>query len=117
MIAQPDVQPSGCIVDEMVRATETAHRDRLNTLVERHNVGELDTSIHIVSGEPSEVLLRVANHLDMGLIVLDPADRTGLRGLITSSTAESILRSVRCSVSTVEPEGFTTPVEPRRESP
>jgi nucleotide-binding universal stress UspA family protein len=116
VIAQPDVQPSGCIVDEMVRATETAHRDRLNTLVEGHNVGELDTSIHIVSGEPSG-LLRLANHLDMGLIVLDTADRTGLRDLITSSTAESILRSVRCSVSTVEPEGFTTPIEPRRESP
>jgi nucleotide-binding universal stress UspA family protein len=38
--------------------------------------------------------------------------RTGIRGLIIGNTAETILRSVRCSVLAVKPEGFVTPVTP-----
>jgi hypothetical protein len=32
------------------------------------------------------------------------------------NTAETILRSVRCSVLAVKPEGFVTPVKPQRRS-
>ena len=36
--------------------------------------------------------------------------RTGIAGLIIGNTAETILRSVRCSVLAVKPEGFVSPV-------
>ena len=107
----------GRIVDVMVRDTEAVHRDQLNVLAERHHLGELGASIHMVSGEPGVVLPRLAEHLDIGLIVMGTVGRTGLKGLIMGNTAETILRSVRCSVLAVKPAGFVTPVKSRRRSP
>ncbi|MCP3973134.1 MAG: universal stress protein [bacterium] len=113
----PYVGLPGEIVDVMVGDTEVVHRDQLNALAERHHLGELDASVHMVSGEPGVVLPRLAEHLDAGLIVMGTVGRTGLRGLIMGNTAETILRSVRCSVLAVKPEGFATPVKPRHRSP
>ena len=36
--------------------------------------------------------------------------RTGIPGLFIGNTAETVLRQVHCSVLTVKPEGFETPV-------
>jgi len=36
--------------------------------------------------------------------------RTGLSGFIIGNTAEKVLSEVNCSVLTVKPEGFVTPV-------
>ncbi len=36
--------------------------------------------------------------------------RTGVAGLLIGNTAERILRQVDCSVLTVKPDGFITPV-------
>jgi nucleotide-binding universal stress UspA family protein len=112
--ASPYVELSGAIVDVMVRETESAHHDQLNALAQRHGVGELGGSIHMVSGEPGVVLPRLAERLDIGLIVMGTVGRTGLRGLIMGNTAETILRPVRCSVLAVKPEGFVTPVKESR---
>jgi nucleotide-binding universal stress UspA family protein len=113
----PYVELPGDIVDVMVRETETTHRDQLNVLAERHNICELGGEIHMVSGEPGVVLPRLADRLDIGLIVMGTVGRTGLKGLIVGNTAETILRAVRCSVLAVKPEGFVTPVKPHRRSP
>jgi nucleotide-binding universal stress UspA family protein len=104
----------GSMVDVMVHETEIARRRELETLTSRHTT-ESDCSIHLVSGEPGDALPRLADQLDIGLIVMGTVGRTGLRGLIMGNTAETILRSVRCSVLAVKPEGFITPVkQPKR---
>ena len=67
------------------------------------------------SGEAGEVLPRLAEGLDAGLIVMGTVARTGISGLIIGNTAETILQSVHCSVLAVKPEGFVTPVKPAKE--
>lgn len=99
----------------MVRDTEAVRREQLDVLATRH-VTTSERSIHMVAGAPGEVLPRLADRLDIGLIVMGTVGRTGLRGLIMGNTAETILRSVRCSVLAVKPEGFVTPVKPQRRS-
>jgi nucleotide-binding universal stress UspA family protein len=101
------------VVDVMVRDTEAARLDQLDQLALRH-VPRSERAIHMVSGAPSVVLPRLVNQFDIGLIVMGTVGRTGLRGLIMGNTAETILRSVRCSVLAVKPEGFVTPVKPQR---
>ena len=104
----------GSMVDVMVHETEIARRRELEALASQHTT-ESDCSIHLVSGEPGDALPRLADQLDIGLIVMGTVGRTGLRGLIMGNTAETILRSVRCSVLAVKPEGFVTPVkQPKR---
>jgi nucleotide-binding universal stress UspA family protein len=108
--SSPYVGLPGSLVDVMVRETEATRLDQVDEMARRH-VPESERSIHMISGEPGTVLPRLADRLDIGVIVMGTVGRTGLRGLIMGNTAETILRSVRCSVLAVKPEGFTTPVK------
>ena len=113
--SSPYVGLPGPMVDVMVRTTEATRLQQLDVLASRH-AAESERSIHLVPGPAGEVLPRLADRLDIGLIVMGTVGRTGLRGLIMGNTAETILRSVRCSVLAVKPEGFVTPVKPQRRS-
>ncbi len=113
--SSPYVGLPGEMVDVMVRDTEAIRLGQLDVLAIRH-VTEPERSIHMVAGAPGVVLPRLADRLDVDLVVMGTVGRTGLRGLIMGNTAETILRSVRCSVLAVKPEGFVTPVKPARRS-
>ncbi len=111
--ADPHVGLPWDMVDVMVRDTEAIRIGQLDVLAIRHAT-ESERSIHMVAGAPGSVLPRLADRLDIDLIVMGTVGRTGLRGLIMGNTAETILRSVRCSVLAVKPDGFTTPVKPMK---
>ncbi|MEA3501169.1 MAG: universal stress protein [Actinomycetota bacterium] len=113
--SSPYVGLPGAMVDVMVRDTEAIRLGQLDVLAIRH-VTESERSIHMVAGAPGVVLPRLADRLDVDLIVMGTVGRTGLSGLIMGNTAETILRSVRCSVLAVKPEGFITPVNSERRS-
>ncbi len=113
--SSPYVGLPGEMVDVMVRDTEATRLGELEILAIRH-VTESERSIHMVAGAPGVVLPRLADHFDVDLVVMGTVGRTGLRGLIMGNTAETILRSVRCSVLAVKPEGFITPLKPARNS-
>jgi nucleotide-binding universal stress UspA family protein len=113
--SSPYVGLPGSMVDVMVRDTEAERLVQLDKLAMRH-VTETERSIHLVAGEPDVALPRLADQLDIGIIVMGTVGRTGLRGLIMGNTAETILRSVRCSVMAVKPEGFVTPVRAKKRS-
>lgn len=112
--SSPYVELPGPMVDAMVRDTKAMRLEQLNALAIRH-VTESERSIHMVAGTPGAALPRLADRLDIDLIVMGTVGRTGLMGLVMGNTAETILRSVRCSVLAVKPEGFITPVRPQRQ--
>ena len=112
--ASPYVGLPGELVDVMVGSAEATHREHIDVLLEQYRVAELGGSVHLVAGDAGKVLPRLAESLDIGLIVMGTVARTGLSGLIMGNTAETILRSVRCSVLAVKPTGFTTPIKPAR---
>jgi len=102
----PYVGLPGERVDVMVETAETSRREQLDLLTEKHQVADLRGAVHMVAGEAGKVLPRLAERLDIGLIVMGTVARTGLSGLIMGNTAETILGSVRCSVLAVKPQGF-----------
>ena len=95
----------------MVGSVEATHREHIDALMEKYRVTDSGGSVHLVAGDAGKVLPRLAESLDIGLIVMGTVARTGLSGLIMGNTAETILRSVRCSVLAVKPAGFVTPVK------
>jgi len=107
----PYLKLPGIDVDALVQAEEATHREHLEALAMRHRVNEMGGSVHLVSGDPRDALPRLARLLDIGLIVMGTVARTGVSGLLMGNTAETILRSVDCSVLAVKPEGFVTPVK------
>jgi nucleotide-binding universal stress UspA family protein len=65
---------------------------------------------HLKRGEPAEVITRLATELETDLLVMGTVCRTGLAGLLIGNTAEEVLGAVDCSVLTIKPEGFVSPV-------
>ena len=104
----------GEIVDIMVREAERIRLGEVEELSNRY-VSESGRSVHMVEGAPGVALPPLVERLDVDLVVMGTVGRTGLKGLIMGNTAETILRSVRCSVLAVKPEGFVTPVRIQRQ--
>lgn len=101
--------------DAYVRETEAAHGRALNTLLAsarklRPGV-TAEITPRLVRGPARSVLADQARALDADLLVMGTVARTGLRGIIIGNTAEDILNSVECSVLTVKPKGFVTPID------
>ena len=106
--------PSGQ-VDLLRGAVAEEHQRRLDELVADAGVFDVNGQVHLVSGDAGRVLPDLAHRLHASLIVMGTVARSGLSGLIMGNTAETILRSVSCSVLALKPEGFETPVRMGKE--
>lgn len=96
-------------VDRMVDRERDGAEARLRQLL-RDYPGVPEKNRHLLKGEPGEVIGSYAQALKADLIVMGTVGRTGLAGFIMGNTAETILRTVGCSVIAVKPEGFECPV-------
>lgn len=65
---------------------------------------------HLIKGLARDAVLIKARELNADLIVLGTLSRTGIPGYFIGNTSESILGQVRCSVLTLKPEGFVSPI-------
>ncbi|MCK5394532.1 MAG: universal stress protein [Gammaproteobacteria bacterium] len=57
-----------------------------------------------------KAIIKLAKSKAIDLLVMGTVCRTGLAGFIIGNTAEKVLSEVNCSVLTVKPEDFVTPV-------
>jgi nucleotide-binding universal stress UspA family protein len=66
--------------------------------------------IHVVKGPAQHVVPNLARELSVDLVVMGTVARTGIDGFFMGNTAENILGDLDCSVLTIKPPGFTSPV-------
>jgi nucleotide-binding universal stress UspA family protein len=66
--------------------------------------------LHLLHGDPREVLPLFARDREVDLIVMGTLARTGVPGFFMGNTSEDVLRQVDASVLTLKPEGFVSPV-------
>ncbi len=62
------------------------------------------------SDNASKSIVKLAKSEKIDLLVMGTVCRTGVAGFFIGNTAEKVLSAVNCSVLTVKPEGFVTPV-------
>jgi universal stress protein E len=98
-------------VDRIVLETEAAHKLWLNELCEKHELAGTSHNINLLRGEPAEVISDIASKKRIDLIVMGTVGRIGIPGFIIGNTAETVLRHAQCSVLTVKPDGFVSPVK------
>ena len=97
-------------MDRWVRAAQDLHRRRLAELLQPYPLQDLKSQVYMLKGEPGRLIPELAAEMEVGLIVMGTVSRTGVAGLLIGNTAERILHQVDCSVLTVKPDGFATPV-------
>jgi len=99
-------------VYNLTTLTEEAHRSQVEELLGRFDFAGLRLRSHLLKGEVGAEILKLAAQQHIDLIVMGTVARTGLAGFFMGNTAETVLRQVNCSVLTIKPEGFVTPVGP-----
>ncbi len=97
-------------VDALVREERQRHERQLGKLLDNSELGTVISRVHLVKGDADYVLPNLAQEQQIDLIVLGTVCRTGVAGFFIGNTAESVLRNVTCSVLTVKPDGFVSPI-------
>ena len=80
------------------------------TSSDTNNADVLDLHLHVVKGPAHFVVSELARELAVDLVVMGTVARTGIDGFFMGNTAEGILAELDCSVLTIKPPGFTSPV-------
>lgn len=68
---------------------------------------------HIIldDGPPGEVILGAVRKVKPDLLVMGSVARHGPSGLLVGNAAERVFRQVSCSILTIKPQNFVTPIE------
>lgn len=97
-------------VQEAKMLQKKQHKKRFDTLLGRADVTDLKPHLHLIEGTPDECIPKLVLEQDIDLLVMGTVSRTGIAGFLIGNTAEEVLNRVDCSVLTLKPEGFVTPV-------
>jgi nucleotide-binding universal stress UspA family protein len=98
-------------LDRLVREAEATHKRGLNDLLQKYDLVGSNHRVHLIKGEAGRVIPELAAKKEADLIVMGTLSRSGVAGFLIGNTAEKILHKVDCSVLTIKPEGFVTPVK------
>jgi len=103
--------------DAMVAAEASARNRWLENLVNTYGakvgadmVDYLKPQLHVIKGDAKYVVPMKARELDVDLMIMGTVGRTGIAGFFMGNTAENILNQIDCSVLTVKPPGFVSPI-------
>ena len=83
----------------------------LRDIAEKENLTQVEMYHVMEDGPVIPKILQTIKEGDYDLVVMGTVCRTGLPGLLIGNTAETILSTVPCSVMTVKPSGFASPIE------
>ncbi len=102
-----------------VNDVQSAHWRALDALVDqaRHWIGpeaaeRIEFRPRLERGVARTVIPEQVRRLEPDVLVMGTIARTGVPGFIIGNTAEDVLNSVDCSVLTVKPPGYVSPVPP-----
>lgn len=107
----------GMNFEELSEVEKKKRNDWLEKLLDEHSSavkeGDEETvasGIHLIKGHARDVVPMKARELNADLIILGTLSRTGIPGYFIGNTSENILNQVRCSVLTLKPDGFVSPI-------
>lgn len=84
----------------------------MKALRQRHGIDESDTRVE--QGLPEEVIPKIVDELDAGLVILGTTGRTGLSAVFIGNTAEHVIDKINCDVLALKPNGYISPLDPNQ---
>lgn len=92
------------------KAEQEKHLKNCQRLVAEVQMDGQQIDIELLEGYPKQALPAFVEKKSADLLVMGTICRTGISGMIIGNTAESILDAVDCSVMTLKPTEFVSPV-------
>ncbi len=91
--------------------TVMRHRQLLLELLDKHALKGIEHEVHLNEGAAGDRIAQLAKEKQIDLIIMGTLARTGVTGFFIGNTAETVLGRVACSVLTVKPDRFASPVQ------
>lgn len=95
---------------EFLQATANDAQSRVTHLLSPFAQSVHSDQIQLVKGDAADVIPQFARDRQVDIIVMGTVVRTGIAGFVMGDTAERIFRRVNCSVLTLKPDGFVSPI-------
>jgi universal stress protein E len=95
---------------ESIAKAQAEFRKAFEEQLQRRGLQSLACTFHFPEGIAEEVIVDLAERLDIDLVVMGTVARTDLAGLLVGNTSEMILSKINCSVLAIKPPGFVSPV-------
>ncbi|USD66553.1 universal stress protein UspE [Vibrio sp. SCSIO 43136] len=86
------------------------HLTAMKALRQKHSLDQDNTRTE--QGLPEDVIPKLVDELDVGLVILGTTGRTGLSAVFIGNTAEHVIDKINCDVLALKPEGFVSPLDP-----
>ena len=93
------------------REIRKTHKKWLSELMGEYGLDSGRAKIHLLKGDPAEVIPAVAAKNNADLVIMGTVARTGVPGFLIGNTAEKTIGKLNCSVLTVKPQSFQTPIQ------
>ncbi|MFT4820620.1 MAG: universal stress protein E [Candidatus Pseudothioglobus sp.] len=98
----------GKAFDEMMQAIKDTSTEQLHTLAA--HAAPATPAEYLVDGKAEDAIIGLVNSNEIDLLVMGTMSRGGIPGLLIGNTAEKVLYRANCSVLTLKPDGFKSPV-------
>ena len=95
---------------QILQRHEDMHRTRVEDLLAGYQLENIKHHLHLPRATPQRAIVELVEREGIDLVVMGTVSRTGIPGLIIGSSAENVLSAVHCSLLTVKPDGFVSPV-------
>ena len=110
MLRGPRFKVSPEEIFAMKRELFNERQKKLLSLLTDNHISFAERQVHIREGVSSEVIQLAIKELGIDVVVMGSVGRSGIPGLLIGNKAEKLLNSINCTVLTVKPDGFETPV-------
>ena len=87
-------------------------KHRLNEFLNSLDANGTRIHSHLSWGTPWQEIRRIAALQKVDLIAMGTVGRSGIKGVLLGNTAEKVLTTCDCSLLTVKPEGYESPISP-----
>jgi universal stress protein E len=111
MLRSPRFKVSAEEISEMKKNLYDERWNRLQTLLQEIHVDAKDSHVHMVEGKIVDTINNLIDKIDIDVLVMGSLGRSGIPGLFIGNKAETLLNSIDCTVLTVKPDGFISPVQ------
>lgn len=97
-------------IAQWIRDELTVRRQLMMNLLDFFDLSGIDLKLNIMEGAVQTALPDYVATQEIDLLIMGTLSRAGVGGMIIGNTAETILGRVDCSVVTVKPDTFVSPV-------
>ena len=113
MRSSPFLKVDDARIDSLLEETDNKARNAQSLLArwfERELPHAAIPQWHVAKGSARQIIPGFVDSHDIELLVMGSVARADIPGLLIGSTAESVLGDIDCSVLTVKPDGFVSPL-------